>query len=63
MDIDSKIAEYNCRKRITDPEEIRLARERERDPNILSGKDRIYALYKMMEMEIEYDEIFADEEF
>ena len=56
----NSIAQYNCRKWITDPEEIRLAREREQDPNILSGKDRIYAFYKMMGMEIDYDEIFAD---
>lgn len=56
----TKIAEYGGRKRITDPEAIRLARERERDPNILSGKDRVYVLYQMMGMEIGYDEIFAE---
>ncbi len=31
MDIDSKTAQYNCRKWVTDQEEIRLAREREQD--------------------------------
>lgn len=60
VDTNSKIAQYNCRKWVTDPEEIRLAREREQNPNVLSGKDRIYAFYQMMGMEIDYDEIFAD---
>lgn len=53
-------AEYTSLRRDIDPEAIRLARERERDPDLLSGKDRIYALYKMMGMEIDYDEIFPE---
>ena len=60
MDNNSNTIQYSCKKLITDPEEIRLAREREADPNILSGKDRIYAFYQMMGMEVKYDEIFAD---
>ena len=60
MDSNSQIAQYDCRKWVTDPEEIRLAREREANPNILSGKDRIFAFYKMMGMEIDYDDIFSD---
>ena len=60
MTTNLKTAEYNCRKLITDPEAIRIAREREAGPNILSGKDRVYALYKMLGMDVEYDEIFAD---
>ncbi|MBQ9160432.1 MAG: hypothetical protein IJ122_03800 [Methanobrevibacter sp.] len=60
MDDNSETIQYGCKKWITDPEEIRLAREREADPNILSGKDRIYAFYQMMGMEVNYDEIFAD---
>lgn len=52
-------ASYHCMKRPT-IEEIRLARKRQEDPNILSGKDKVYAWYKMMGMEIDYDEIFAD---
>lgn len=56
----SSIAHFHCRKHITDPEAIRLAREREDDPNILSGKDRVYAFYQMMGMEIDYDEIFEE---
>lgn len=54
--------EFNCRKWITDPEAIRLARERENDPNILSGKDVIYAFYRMMGMEIDYEDILPEEE-
>ena len=53
-------AEYYCREKITDPHAFRLALERERNPNILSGKDRVYALYQMMGMKIDYGEIFAD---
>ena len=53
-------AEYNCVKKIWDPEEFRKADERNADPNILSGKDAVYAFYKLMGMEIDYDEIFAD---
>ena len=54
------IADYNCVKKIWDPEEFRKADERNADPNILTGKDAVYALYQLMGMEIEYDEIFAD---
>ena len=53
-------AEYTAIKYDLDPELIRLAREREEDPTLLSGKDRIYAVYQMMGMEIEYDEIFSE---
>ena len=60
MDVDLKTASYHCRRCVNDPEEIRLAREREADPNILSGKDKVFALYQLMGMEIDYDEIFAD---
>ena len=34
----SKTAIYRCRKRITDPEVIRIARELENDPNTPSAK-------------------------
>lgn len=54
------IADYNCVKKIWDPEEFRKADERNADPNMLTGKDAVYALYQLMGMEIEYDEIFAD---
>ncbi len=57
---DIQTAEYTAFKRTIDPEIIRLARERERDPTLLSGKDRIHTLYEMMGMEIDYDEIFPE---
>ena len=59
MDNNLNTAEYSCRRRPTH-EEIELARKRVVDPNILSGKDRLYAFYEMMGRDVEYDEIFAD---
>ena len=53
-------AEYTAFRKDMDTAIIRLARERERNPTLLSGKDRIYAAYKMMGMEIDYDEIFPE---
>ncbi|WP_298521545.1 Ig-like domain-containing protein [uncultured Methanobrevibacter sp.] len=43
------------------PEEFRKADERNANPNILTGKDAVYTLYQLLGMEIEYDEIFADQ--
>ena len=60
MENNSKTIEFRCRKRITDPEAIRLAREREADPNVLSGKDLMYSMYRSLGMDVDYDEIFAD---
>ena len=54
------VAKYDCLKRITDPKEFQKADERNANPNILTGKDAVFALYKLMGMEIDYDEIFAD---
>ena len=59
MDTNLNTAEYACRRRPTH-EEIELARRRVADPNILTGKDALYAFYKMRGMNVEYDEIFAD---
>ena len=59
MDNNLNAAEYACRRRPTH-EEIELARKRVADPNILTGKDALFAFYKMMGMDIEYDEIFSD---
>ena len=56
----SLTSHFSCRKHITDPEAVRLAREREADPNILSGKDKVFAFYQMMGMEIDYDELFEE---
>ena len=54
-----QIAEYGGRRIITDPEFYRIAAEMERDPNVLSGIDRIYALYQMMGMDATYEELEA----
>ncbi|MBQ6098319.1 MAG: hypothetical protein IJL02_00465 [Methanobrevibacter sp.] len=53
-------AEYNCLKKIYDPEVFRKSDERNANPNILSGKDAVFALYQLMGMEIDYDEIFPE---
>ena len=53
-------AEYHCRKRITNPEEFKKAEERIANPNILTGKDAVFALYQIMGMKIDYDSIFED---
>ena len=60
MDTNSKTVTYNCRKRITDPEAIRIARELENDPNSLTAKELMYALYQTLGMDVDYDEIFAE---
>ena len=56
----TKVAVYGGRRKNITPEAIKVARERERDPNILSGKDRVYALYQILGMEIDYDDIFPE---
>ncbi|WP_298521296.1 hypothetical protein [uncultured Methanobrevibacter sp.] len=53
-------AEYGCRKRITNPEVIKFAKEFEKCPYTPSGKDIMYAFYQSIGMDVEYDEIFAD---
>jgi hypothetical protein len=55
-----KTAVYRCRKRITGPEVIRIARELENGPNTPSAKELMYGFYKAIGMDVEYDEIFAD---
>ncbi|WP_298501414.1 hypothetical protein [uncultured Methanobrevibacter sp.] len=57
---DNRSASFSAFKRTDDPEVFGLAREREQDPTILSGKDMVYSFYKLMGMEIDYDDIFAD---
>lgn len=56
----SKTATFKCRKRITDPEAIRIARELENDPNTPSAKELMYAFYQAIGMDVDYDSIFAD---
>lgn len=57
---DNGTAQYNCLKKIYDPEEFRKADERNADSNIITGKDAVYLLYRIRGMDVEYDEIFAD---
>lgn len=52
-------AEYNCLKKVNDPEEIKKAKERISNPNMLTGKDAVFALYQLIGMEVDHDEIFA----
>lgn len=47
-------------KKIDDPEILKKIDERNADSNILTGNVAVFALYKLMGMKIEYDEIFAD---
>ena len=49
--------EYNCRKKIRNPKEIEKIRQQANDPNTLHGKEAVQALYHMMGMEIDYDDI------
>ena len=60
MVINSKTATYNCRRRITDPEVIKFARDFENNPFTPTGRDIMYAFYKSVGMDVSYDEIFAD---
>lgn len=60
MDTNSKKVTYCGRKRITDPEVIKFAREFENNPFTPTGRDIMYNFYKRMGMDVEYDEIFAD---
>ena len=54
------VAIYGGRRKNISPEAIKVARDNERDPSVLSGEDRIYYFYKLMGMNIEYDEIFPE---
>ena len=56
---DLNIVEYECMRRPTH-EEIELARKRVADPNIVTGKDKLYAFYKSIGYDVNYDEIFSD---
>ena len=58
MENNLNCAEYNCMGRATH-EEIELARKRVADPNILTGKDGLYAYYQSRGYDVDYDEIFA----
>ena len=51
------ITEYGCKKKNLTLEKINKIREQAKDPNRLHGKCAVYALYQMMGMEIDYDNI------
>lgn len=50
--------EYACRRKITDPYELRKIDERINDPNILTGKEAMVAFFEMMGMDSDLSEIF-----
>lgn len=50
--------EYACRRKITDPYEFKKIDERINDPNILTGKEAMIALFEMMGMDSDLSEIF-----
>ncbi len=56
----TKIAEYSCKKRITDPQAFKNAQERMDNPNIITGKEGVYYLFNMMGIPIEWDDIFTE---
>lgn len=60
MDSDENVIRFSCLRKVSDPEVIRIAREYENNPATLSGKEGVYSFFKMMGMDVEYDEIFQD---
>lgn len=56
-----KSVQYNCRKRINDPEIIKLAREFVNNPFTPSPKDLMHDFYQSIGMDVEYDDIFNRE--
>lgn len=52
------VAEYVCKKYITDPEEFRKAHERNADPNIVTGKEGMIAFFKKMGVDSDLEEMF-----
>lgn len=55
-----KMAKYQCKKRITDPEVFKRAANRMDDHTIITGKEGVYYLFKMMGIPIEWDDIFTE---
>ena len=49
--------QYACKKKDITIEELDKIREQAKNPNRLHGKDAVYALYQMMGMEIDYNDI------
>ena len=50
--------EYACRRKITDPYELRKIYERINYTNILTGKEAMVAFFEMMGMDSDLSEIF-----
>ena len=42
----TKISEYSCKKRITDPEVFKKAQEKMDNPNVITGKEGVYYLLR-----------------
>ena len=55
-----KFAKYRCKKRITDPKVFKKATERMNDPDIVTGKEGVYHLFKLMGIPIKWNDIFSD---
>lgn len=56
-----KTAEYECLKRISSKDAIRLAREFEKCPFTPTAKEILYNYYQSIGTDIDFDEIFKDE--
>lgn len=61
MDTNINTAEYTAAERITDPDTLKLLRDFLVNPFMPSGKDLAYALFQSEGMDVDYDEIFAEE--
>ena len=48
--------EYGCMKKITDPELIRKIRLLDSNPKIKNRKDRFFAFYDILGIDIEWDD-------
>lgn len=60
VDNNLKTAEFECLKRISCPDAIRLAREFEKCPFTPTAKEILYNYYQSIGVDVDYDEIFAD---
>lgn len=53
--LNTDCVEYICRKMTHDPEDVRRAKMRNEDPNILTGEEGIFALFRIMSIPLEED--------
>lgn len=61
MENNRNTAEYTSFNKITDPETLKILKRFANDPLMPSGKDLMYDLYQRMGIDVDYDEIFAEE--